>query len=185
VSGQTFATGSIVLDAYRQVAAFLDEQPFFDTGAARQASEAKTFTFSASQPVAAIALRGFVNERADFLMTTLPIADLARRISGEVVIPHFAEGAGWTTQIALVNPSDENLSGGLGFFDQSGDRIELQSYAIPARGSIAIARTSSENVIRVGSIHVTPDPGQQAPVGISIFSFSISGVTVLKLEFRR
>jgi hypothetical protein len=178
-AGQNFGAGSFVLDANRQVAAFLNEQPFVGTALSPSAlSNAQTFTFSASQPAAAIALRGYVNERSDFLMTTLPIADLSRSTTSEVVIPHFAEGGGWTTEIALLNPSDAGVAGALAFFDQGGTRIESQPYSIAARSAILIRRTLNDAAIRVGSIHVTPAAGQQSPVGLSIFSYAISGITV-------
>ena len=36
-----------------------------------------TFTFTASQPISVVALRGLTNERSEFLITTLPVADLS------------------------------------------------------------------------------------------------------------
>jgi len=178
-SGQNFGIGTMTLDAHQQTAAFLDEQPFYLSSLfQRPASDGRTFTFSASQPVAAIALRGFVNERSEFLMTTLPIADLSRATPDTVVVPHFAEGGGWATQLALVNPSDQNMAGTIQFFDQSGNSLQTQSYDIAARSSIVIRRNSSDATIRVGSIHITSSPGLQTPVGISIFSYNVSGVTV-------
>jgi sugar lactone lactonase YvrE len=178
-SGQNFGNGSFVLNANRQIAAFLDEQPFAgSTSSQRPLAEARTFTFLATQPVAAIALRGFVNERGDFLMTTLPIADPSRSTSNVAVVPHFAAGGGWATQIALVNPSDGSMAGTLQFFDQNGALLESQSYAISPRSAVVNRKTSNEPLIRVGSIHLVPNAGQQTPVGLSVFSFTVSGVTV-------
>jgi len=75
---RNFGAGTALLEAHRQIAAFLNEQPFSSGSASpRRVGEMRTFTFSASQPVA-IALRGFVNERSEWLMTTLPIAELSR-----------------------------------------------------------------------------------------------------------
>ena len=177
--GQNFGGGTTVLEANRQTAAFLDEQPFSTAKSLeRPISAAKTFTFSASQPVAAIALRGFVNERGEFLMTTLPVADTSRLTSEATIIPHFAEGGGWATQVVLVNPGDASTTGTLRFFDQSGAQKETQPYAIAARSSTTVRRSSTDTAIRVGSIHVTPDSSRPAPVGLSIFSYSTGGVTV-------
>ena len=161
----------MTLDGNQQIAAFLDELQ-------RPIAEARTFTFSAAQPVAAIALRGFLNERGDFLMTTLPVADLSRVDSAMVVIPHFAEGGGWTTQIALVNSSDAAMTGTLVFFGQSGSQLETRTYTIAARSSTIVRRSSADVLVRVGSIRVNADAGQRTPVGISIFSYSVSGITV-------
>jgi hypothetical protein len=111
-------------------------------------------------------------------MTTLPIADLSRSTTAKVVIPHFAEGGGWTTEIALLNPSDSSIGGTLTFFNQGGTQIDSRTYSIAARSGALIRRTLDDPAIRVGSIHLTPSAGQQAPVGLSIFSFTASGITV-------
>ncbi len=63
--GGRFAEGSTTIPANGQIARFLDEAPF-DGGS----TITGTFTFTSSLPVGATALRGFVNERSDFLLTT-------------------------------------------------------------------------------------------------------------------
>src|SRR5262249_28781545 len=131
-----------------------------------------------SLPVAAIALRGFVNERSEFLMTTLPIAELVQASADKVVIPHFAEGGGWTTQIALLNPSDTAIAGTLKLFTPSGAALETRSYSIAPRSSTTILRDSTSREITTGSVHIIPDAGQTAPVGQSIFRFRSGGITV-------
>jgi len=63
-------------------------------------------------PVGVIAPRGLTNERSEFLMSTLPVIDTtAPPGSGTVVVPHFADGGGWVTQILLVNPTDNPMTG--------------------------------------------------------------------------
>jgi hypothetical protein len=57
-------------------------------------------------PVAVTALRGAVNDRGDFLFTALPVVDLEALPAGPVTIAQFAQGAGWTTQVVLVNKPD-------------------------------------------------------------------------------
>jgi hypothetical protein len=104
-----------------------------------------TFTFSSSVPVAATALRGLINERGEFLITTLPVADLSTRpATRTIVFPHFVDGGGWTTEVALVNSTDSTLAGTIQFVDQSGNTatvtIDGQThstfpYSIAARGS--------------------------------------------------
>ena len=58
---------TFTLGSREQIAQFLDEDPF--NGGSETLG---TFTFTSNLPVAVIALRGFVNERSEFLMTTLP-----------------------------------------------------------------------------------------------------------------
>src|SRR5215831_10262111 len=113
-----FARGSTTITPNGQVARFLNEPPFNGpSGLVFQG----TFTFSSSVPIAVIALRGFTNERGEFLITALPVVDLdAPSPAGTIAIPHFANGGGWKTQIVLVNPSDRAQAGTVQFFDPSG-----------------------------------------------------------------
>jgi len=106
-SNGNFGSGSTTIPANGQVAAFLNESPF-NSGS----SVGGTFTFNSSVPISVIALRGLTNERREFLVTTLPVADLSAVAStSPVVFPHFADGGGWTTQVVLVNPGDTVLTG--------------------------------------------------------------------------
>src|SRR5262249_49608893 len=86
VNGQSFGAGSFVIGANGQIAKFLDQSPFSGGSAVFG-----TFSFTASQPVAVIALRGFTNQRGEFLITTLPVADLSVPAdSDNILFPHFA-----------------------------------------------------------------------------------------------
>jgi hypothetical protein len=183
-TGQNFNAGSMTLGANQQIAAFLDQQPFSPSISQRPVSDARTFTFAASEPVAAISLRGFVNERGDFLMTTLPIADLSASSTSMAVIPHFVEGSGWSTQIELVNSSDTAMTGNLVFLDQSGAQIDTRAYSIAPRSSAVVQRNSASAGMRAGSIHVNPDSGQQTPVASNIFSYAESGITITETGAR-
>src|SRR5206468_5366731 len=123
-NGTDFGNGTVTIPAHGQIARFLNETPF--NGPQRTEG---TFTFSSNIPVAAIAIRGFLNERSEFLATTLPVADPDALPSGSVYFPQFADGGGWTTQFVLVNPSDQAISGTLSFYGQRSEEhtSELQS----------------------------------------------------------
>jgi hypothetical protein len=111
-----FGSGSTIIPANGQLAKFLNESPFNGPS-----SLSGTFTFTSSVPVSVIVLRGLTNERSEFLVTTLTVADLsAPAATDTIVLPHFADGGGWTTQIILVNPSDGILTGAVRFLDRSG-----------------------------------------------------------------
>ena len=143
-------------------------------------------TFTADLPVAVIALRGFVNERSEFLMTTLPVAPLAVPTAATVYFPHFAAGGGWTTQLILVNPTHAPISGNVQFFG-SGSETEAAapatltlddgrsgaafSYEIPPRSATRLRTSDPAGPLQVGSVRAVPGPGQPAPSGVSIFSF--------------
>jgi sugar lactone lactonase YvrE len=168
-NGVNLNAGSTVLPAHEQYAAFLDEAPYDGSDAAR------SFTFTSSVAVGAIALRGHLNERGDFLMTTLPVgadspnsADSPR--PGDVILPHFASGGGWTTQVLLVNPTDQPLSGSVEM-DMS------QAYAIAPRSSTKVL-TANSDFLRTGVIRVSPASSSGTPVVSSVFTFVSNGITV-------
>jgi hypothetical protein len=179
--------GSLKLPPHTQLARFLNEQPF---SAAQPMSG--TFSFSANIPVSAIALRGFTNERAEFLVTTLPIANLDQPGSTTVFFPHFAAGGGWTTQFVLINPSDETIAGTLDFSEQgnAGSSTNAMAlniegtirssvpYVIPAKSSRLFVARGEDGLTATGSARANPDASNVAPVGVAVFSFKSGGVTV-------
>ena len=133
-NGIDFGHGTFTLGPREQIARFLDEGPF-NGGSAIEG----TFTFTADLPVAVIALRGFVNERSEFLMTTLPVAPITVPTTDAVYFPHFAAGGGWTTQVILVNPTHALISGNVQFIS-SGSETEA---AAPATLTLADGRSGS------------------------------------------
>ena len=106
-----------MIPANQQIAKFLHESPF--NGLVGRTSLQGTFSFTSNIPVSVIALRLFVNERGEQLITTLPITDLSAPAPGGVIyLPHYADGGGWATQIVLVNPTDAPITGTVQFFTQ-------------------------------------------------------------------
>src|SRR5205823_1844446 len=111
IDGTALGSATTTIPANGQIARFLDQSPF-NAGA----PFIGTFSFSSTSPISVIALRGLLNERSEFLITTLPISDLTTSVGETLVFPEFADGGGWTSQIVLVNPTDERLSGTVQFF---------------------------------------------------------------------
>ena len=151
-----------------------------------------TFTFTADLPVAVIALRGFVNERSEFLMTTLPVAPIAVPTTATVYFPHFADGGGWTTQVILVNPTHAPIRGRVHSSTPSetapaapktltladGRSGSEFTYAIPPRSATRLRTSNPTGPLDVGSVRAVPDTGQTAPSGVSIFTYQKDGMTV-------
>src|SRR5207244_686708 len=146
---------------------------------------------------------GYVNERSEFLTSTLPIAQTAASSTDPVVFPHFAQGDGWSTEIILVNPTDQTLTGGLQFFDPgpsdavtagiavafkgAGQPVAVtidgmtQStfpYAIPARSARSFQLSGSPTTILLGSAQAVPPSGGGSPAGVLLFSYRPNGVRV-------
>ena len=186
-SRTSFGAGSTTIPGGSQIARFLDEDPF--NGGS---SIIGTFTFSSNVPVAAVALRGHTNERLEFLMTTLPVSPLTANEEEIVYFPHFAEGAGWRTEVILVNPTDDTMAGTVQFFGPGSGSVAAQpetvtiggqtastfSYSIPGRSSENLRTAGTGITTQVGSVRVTPSANARTPSGVAVFSFRSGGVTV-------
>jgi hypothetical protein len=110
-------SGTFTLPAHSQIARWINQDPF----GASFTPAVGTMTFSSNVPIGVIALRGRTNQRREFLMTTLPVADLNETPSTEVVFfPHYADGGGWTTEVILINPTDTTISGTVQFLGPGG-----------------------------------------------------------------
>jgi hypothetical protein len=173
IGGTDSGRGSLRVPSHGQIALFLNQAPFNAAGLTNG-----TFTFSSNIPVGAVAIRGLVNERSEFLMTPLPIANLDRTTNATVFFPHFADGGGWTTHFDLINPTNSPISGTFTFFDQAGSSGSSSRYSIPARSTQRFATQGTDPTTHVGSVRVTPDTSTVAPVGVALFSFKTAGITV-------
>ena len=187
-NGVDFGSGSFTLGANQQTAKFLDQDPF-NPGTAVLG----TFTFTSSVPISVVALRGFTNERDEFLITTLPVAPVSSTSTDTIYFPHFADGEGWTTQVVFVNPTDSTISGNIEFFGQGsgttaavpvtlalvGRSVESSySYSISPRSAQRFTTSNPAGAVSVGSVRATPDLGSTSPSGLGIFSFTTGGITV-------
>jgi hypothetical protein len=165
--------GTFTLPAHSQIARFVNQDPFNVSFGPSIGS----MTFSSSVPIGVIALRGYTNQRGEFLMTTLPVTDLTEPASNDVVFfPHYADGGGWTTEVALVNPTDASISGSVQFLGPGGATTR---YSIPPRDVARIFTPGTSETITTGTVRVTPDSGSTAPSGLAIFTFTNSeGIVV-------
>jgi len=186
-TGRDFGAGATTIPANGQIAEFLDSSRF-NSGTLATG----TFTFSSTLPIAAIALRLVTTDRSEYLMTTLPVAPVTAQ-GGNVMFPYFVDGLGYTTQVVLVNPSDQVLTGSLQFFSQGSSSAAATAvavatvekgtassftYSIPAHSSFRLRTTGSLPDLRLGSIRVVPAAGSSTPSGVSVFSLK-SGSTAI------
>jgi len=180
--GNSLGSGTTTIPANQQIARFLDSDPFKTFPGSTFEG---TFSFTSDVPVGAVAIRGLLNERHDFLMSTLPVIDTtAAPESNAVVVPHFSDGGGWTTQILLVNPGDTALSGKVEFRDDSGALTSASiggqsnttfAYAVAPRSSQKLATDGAGSAVTSGSIRVIPTDGAAGPIPLVIFSYKPQG----------
>jgi hypothetical protein len=179
----SFGAGSTRLSPGQQLASFLNQPPFNGNSSLHG-----TFTFSSSVPISALALRQLTNQRNEPLFTTLPVVDLSFPLqTSNLIFPHFADGAGWSTQIVLINPTDTILSGTVQFRARSGTDAALTlngqpgssfSYSLPPRSSERLRTGGTGTEVLGGSIRIVPASGSSAPAGVTIFSFGNAISTV-------
>jgi hypothetical protein len=186
-NGVDFGGGSTVVPANTQIARFLAESPFNAPSGFQG-----TFTYTASGSIATLAARGYVNETGLFLMPQIPIAEFGLRTSS--VVPYFENGTQadrnsgtasviTTTDLVLVNPTDNPLSGTFTFSGAGDSGTPVQpvvltidgqtrstfSYAIPAHSSRRFT-TDGTGPSQHGSIFLDPTSGSQPPLAFGILS---------------
>ena len=181
-TGTDLGSGNTTIPPNSQLAKFINEPPY-NSGAPFQG----TFSFTSTVSVAVVALRAVTNERGEFLISTLPVIDTTvAPNSGIQVLPEYSDGAGWTTEILLVNPTGTPLSGSVQFTNSEGTpsnvRIADETnssfvYSIAARSSQKLATSGTAATVTTGSIRVVP-AGDTAPTALAVFSSKRDGVTV-------
>jgi hypothetical protein len=166
------------IPGHGQVAGFLSETPFAPPDGI-SLSSARTFTFLASAPIAVTAVRGFINERSEFLTVPLPIADLDSA-GFPILFPHNVFGDSWDSEIQLVNPTNSVLSGAISSFsaDYPLSPTAEWFYEIAPRSAFSLRIAGAGSRPRVEYVRVTALDGTPAPSGLLILSFHDSGATI-------
>ena len=179
---QKFQTGSLTIAANTQMAKFLNEWPF------SVPTITGVLSFAASAPVAVTTLRGFTNERSEFLVSTLPFFDPSVPPSAlPAYLPHFAANGGWRTEVILVNAQDVPISGTMSFTDNSGNPLTVAvdtitasslSYTVPQKRTLKFILPNAGPTLQTGVVKVTPNAGDRAPVPMAVFAYIRDGVRV-------
>jgi hypothetical protein len=184
-SGTVVKTGTTQLLPQARVRRFVNEAPFSLKGAF-----IGTMTIEADgPPVSIIAVRGFINERSEFLMSSVPVLEQG---FGDLFLPHYADGGGWTTQVVLVNSTDQPVSGTFQFLNNdtlTGDNQPIEiavdgqsdssfAYAIPPGSARTFVTSGAPANVHVGSIRLIPVGRSLPPIGHVILSYKRHGTTV-------
>ncbi len=174
-TGSPLHTGQLSLPPGDQITSFLNESPL-SPGSAIDMSKVRSFSFSASAPVAAAAVRTMTNERGDLLMTALPIAGL-NPAGNPLTLPFYANGGGWQSEIQLVNPTDSNVYGTVQVFPKSEGADSDFVYQIPPRSALAVKTDGLGSEPRTGWVQVTPMDETPSPAGSLMLLQRTNGVT--------
>jgi photosystem II stability/assembly factor-like uncharacterized protein len=193
--GNSLAVGNGTIEAGDHIACFIDQlstcaAPDFtlpsDFGRTTQFG---TLDVIGDQPLSVLALRGTVNQRDEFLITTTPVADLTKAPGNRpLYFPQFVDGAGYTTSLILLNTSDTAETGTLLVRDQDGNPLEVNpvggaagssfAYSIEPGGLFRFQTDGSPADLKAGWVELTPDLNTAAPVGSGVFGFIPEDVLV-------
>ena len=195
-SGQTITTGHGTIEAGRYFACFIDQlkekagAPDFDLPPDFPATtQFGSLEISSTEPLSVLALRGTLNQRGEFLLTTTPVADLEKPLpTSPFYFPQFADGGGYTTSLVLLNTSTLAESGKMELIDAAGNPFTVTpvggtadssfSYSIPPRGVFRFQTDGFPVEAKAGWVRLTPDAGTSAPVGSGVFSFNPADILV-------
>lgn len=175
-TGANLYSSETSLPANGKLTAFLTDPPFI-SDVSVPLDRIRTFTFTASSPIAAAAIRILINEHSDFLMTGLPIADM--QPSGDtIMLPYYADGDGWQSEIQLVNPTDSMQSGTVRFFPGVNETVPDLGYTIPPRSAVALQTPGLGPEQQTGWVQVIPDSGTSNPSGSLMLLNRANDVTI-------
>ncbi|MBZ5534757.1 MAG: S8 family serine peptidase [Acidobacteriia bacterium] len=194
-TGTTITSGSGSLPANAHRALFIDQlsqiAPGFNLpGNFSTAIQFGTLEISSNQPLSLLGLRLTSNQRGDTLITSTPVADLARQPSGKLYFPQLADGGGFKSTVILVNTSSQSETGTIRIFANNGSPLPIRQigdssgaysgfiYQIAAGGFTALFTDGSPSQVSAGSVQITPDAGTSTPVGAAILSFAPGGILV-------
>ena len=174
-AGATVYTSQLSLPPGGKSSTFIDESPLRPQSST-DLNSIRSFSFSASAPVAAAAVRILTNERKDFVMTSIPIADL-NQAEASLTFPFYADGAGWQSEIQLVNTTSSTLYGTVQLYPSLKGSGADFVYAIPPHAAVSLQTPGLASETATGWVQVVPEPDTPSPAGSLILLNKTNGVT--------
>ncbi len=194
-AGATLTTGHGTIDPGRHLACFVDQLkdkgvPDFGLPANfRTSIQFGSLDITSTEPLSVLAVRGTMNQRNEFLITTTSVADLTGNPeNGPVYFPQLADGGGYTTSLLLINTTGGIERGTLRIWDNKGQPLVVSqaggasdssfAYAIPANGVFRFQTDGSPAATKVGWVQLTPNFMNAAPVSSGVFGYNTEGILV-------
>jgi hypothetical protein len=169
--GQDIAGAATTLPPGGQLARFLHEAPFSGPTPFRG-----TFTLRSTQPVVLAALKGFLSAAAGFAGAALPVVDLAAPLAATPALaPVVTNGGGWSSELVMINPTDETLMGSVRFSPVPGSASipgRGLPYVIPARSVRTLQRIGAGDAPETAWAMVNPADGQPSPTVLTLLSYT-------------
>jgi hypothetical protein len=182
--GSFIATGQGTLGVGNHFAKFIDQLSDVASGFVLPANlQFASLDIFSDQPLSVMALRMTLNQRAEPLFTTTPVADLSQAyLSDPLYFPQIADGGGYTTSLVLLNTSSSTERGTILIYDDSGRPFIVEQagglaassfqYSIPAGGTYRFQTNGFSAIAKAGWVQVIPSYMSASPVGSAIFSYN-------------
>jgi hypothetical protein len=138
-----------------------------------------TMSIRSDVPIAVTALRGLLNELSEFIIASVPINSGSALYTDITTFPQIADGAGYSTELILINPASTRITGAIDFsFSVTSDKGTGThfTYDIPAGDAWRMRTLNAAATVAVGFAAVIPDSGMTRPVSSAIFSRVSGGV---------
>jgi hypothetical protein len=148
-----------------------------------------SFTYNATAPLSVTGIRVFTNETGFFLGTIIPVAPITPS-SETVIIPHWADGGGYSVKVGLVNNTNRTSEGVVQFLLSTGEAATLTvngvtgtsfPYSIAPRSSITLMSAGAAGSLQIGSVRVSPSASGSSPSAFDIITYKAGGVS--QMEF--
>jgi Leucine-rich repeat (LRR) protein len=144
---------------------------------------------TSDRPVSVLALRGTMNQRNEFLITTTPVADLTQASANNpIAFPQFVDGGGYTTSLILMNTSLVRETGKFEIRDKDGNPLIVNqaggtrdssfSYSIEPGGVFRFQTDGFPVDTKAGWVRMTPDAFTPTPVASGLFGYNPNNVLV-------
>jgi sugar lactone lactonase YvrE len=194
VLGATLSSGHGTIAAGTHIAKFIDQLKDVASDFSlplnfQSSTRFGSLEISSDQPLSILALRMTTNQRNEALFTTTPTANLTQSLSdGPIYFPQFADGAGYTTALVLLNTSSRIETGIFQILDEMGSPLVVNQvggtadssfkYSIPSGGAFRFQTDGFPATTKVGWVQLTPDGGTSTPVGAGVFGYNPGNVLV-------
>jgi hypothetical protein len=193
-SGNAIATGHGTMEAGKHFSCFIsqlkDIASDFNLPDNFQTSiQFGTLDITSDQPLSVLSLRGTMNQKQQFIITTTPVADITQSFgSSPLYFAQIVDGGGYTTSLMLMNTSAATETGTLRIMDNSGADLTVHQaggsskasfdYSIPPNGIYRLQTDGSPTNWNVGWVQLIPDSGTSTPVGSGIYGYNPANVLV-------
>ena len=194
-AGSVLTTGNGTVDAGNYFACFIDQLK--NTAAPNfnfppdfaSTTQFGSLEITSSQPLSVLALRGTLNQRNEFLITTTPVADLAHPAgTGPIYFPQFVDGGGYTTSLVLLNTSGVTETGRFEILDRDGEPFVVNQvggtadssfpYTIQPGGVFRFQTDGFPSGANAGWVRLIPGGGTNTPIGSGVFGYNPGSILI-------